>query len=57
MVNRMPKKKMPYTHADVVKKELAGTLKEGKKPEKFETQTHADQIAREMGAKEEKKKK
>ncbi|MGA2574069.1 MAG: hypothetical protein ABSF36_07745 [Candidatus Methanomethylicaceae archaeon] len=53
----MPKKKMPYTHADVVKKELAGTLKEGKKPEKFETQTHADQIAREMGAKEEKKKK
>jgi hypothetical protein len=51
----MPKKKIPYTHADVVKKELAGTLKEGKKKAKFETQTHADQVAREMGAKKKKK--
>jgi hypothetical protein len=53
----MPKKKIPYTHADVMKEERAGTLKVGKKPEKFETPTHAEQIAREMGAKEEKKKK
>jgi hypothetical protein len=40
----------------VVKKELAGTLKEGKKRVEVETQTHAEQVAREMGAKEKKKK-
>lgn len=50
----MTKKKMPYTHADVVKKELAGKLKEGKKPARPETPTHAEQVARELGAKKKK---
>jgi len=52
----MTKKKQPYTHADIVKKEATGTLKEGKKRVEFETQTHAEQMAREMGANEKKKK-
>jgi len=51
---QMAKKKQPYTHADVVKKELAGKLKEGKKRVEFETQTHAEHVAREMGAKKKK---
>jgi hypothetical protein len=52
----MGKKKQPYTHADMMKKELSGTLKEGKKKETFETATHAEQVAREMGADDKKKK-
>ncbi len=50
----MAKKKMPTSHADMIKKELSGTLKEGKVPKKSETPTHAEQIAREMGAKKKK---
>lgn len=50
------KKKMPTSHADMMKKELHGTLKEGKTPQKFETQTHAERVAREMGASGKKKK-
>ncbi len=41
----------PYTHADVVKRELEGRLREGKAREKVEGYTHAELAARGMGSK------